>query len=240
MKRLAATALVVLWIALPVCAQHSSTRGNHPGHSARSFHGKSNATSHRRSHGSARYTRSKLISIPRRDKAIDADTVRVRSARTGSRRYRRAYQSSYGSGIAYVDFGGSIPYFLAYPGAIGEDDSPTPSNTAAEMNGQQYDEQAPPANSSRPAQIASVSSLGSPSVRPDLAAGDADTEDAVTLIFKDGRPPELIHNYILTRSTLYVGERHHPEIPVDELDLVATAKVNHDAGIPFDLPIARH
>lgn len=240
MKRLAATALVVLWIALPACAQRSSTRGNLSGHSARSFHGSSIAKAHRRSYGSARYTRSRLISIPRRDKAIDADTVRVRSARAGSRRYRRPYRPSYGSEIAYVASGGSLPYFLAYPGVFGDDDSPTPSNSAADGFSQQPAEQGPPAALSSPSQIASESPVGPPSVQSDLAAADTDSEDAVTLIFKDGRPPERIHNYILTRSTLYVGERHHPEIPVDELDLIATAKVNHDAGIPFDLPTARH
>ncbi len=64
-------------------------------------------------------------------------------------------------------------------------------------------------------------------------------EDAVTLVFRDGRPSEQIHNYALTRTTLYVLDEHRRDISVDELDLDATAKVNRDAGVDFQLPIAR-
>jgi hypothetical protein len=63
-------------------------------------------------------------------------------------------------------------------------------------------------------------------------------EEAVTLIFKDGRPPEQIHNYLLTRTTLFVGDQGRRAIPTDQLDLVATAKVNQDAGVDFQLPNA--
>ena len=58
----------------------------------------------------------------------------------------------------------------------------------------------------------------------------------MTLIFKDGRPTLQIHNYMLTRTTLYVQDQHLREIPVDQLDLVAMAKVNQDAGVDFQLP----
>jgi hypothetical protein len=58
----------------------------------------------------------------------------------------------------------------------------------------------------------------------------------VTLVFNDGRPPVTIHDYLLTRGTLYVMDRHRSEIPVAELDLPATAKVNREAGIDFKLP----
>jgi hypothetical protein len=60
--------------------------------------------------------------------------------------------------------------------------------------------------------------------------------EAVTLVFKDGRPPEQIHNYILTRTTLFVRDQHARKIPTDQLDLAATAKVNQDAGVDFQLP----
>jgi hypothetical protein len=61
-------------------------------------------------------------------------------------------------------------------------------------------------------------------------------EDAVTLIFKDGRPSEQIHNYILTAKTLYVQDEHRRVVPVEQLDLVATEKANLDAGVEFSLP----
>jgi hypothetical protein len=61
-------------------------------------------------------------------------------------------------------------------------------------------------------------------------------EDAVTLIFKDGRPPLQVHNYALTRTMLYVTDAHHRDIPVADLDLDATQKANQDAGVHFQLP----
>jgi hypothetical protein len=61
-------------------------------------------------------------------------------------------------------------------------------------------------------------------------------ESAVTLVFKDGRPSEQIHNYMLTRTTLYVQDEHRRVISVADLDLAATQKVNKDAGVDFQLP----
>ena len=58
----------------------------------------------------------------------------------------------------------------------------------------------------------------------------------VTLVFKDGRPPQQIHNYLLTATTLSVLDQRRQEIPVDQIDLAATAKVNRAAGASFALP----
>ena len=74
-----------------------------------------------------------------------------------------------------------------------------------------------------------------PPANPARARGP-EPEDAVTLIFKDGRPPLQIHNYMLSRTTLYVRDQHKQDIPVADLDLVATEKVNRDAGVDFKLP----
>ncbi len=62
------------------------------------------------------------------------------------------------------------------------------------------------------------------------------SETPVTLVFKDGRPPEHIHNYVLTRTTLYVQDKDRRNIPVDQLDLVATGKANQEAGVDFQVP----
>jgi hypothetical protein len=64
------------------------------------------------------------------------------------------------------------------------------------------------------------------------------SQDAVTLVFADGRPDEQIHNYMLTRTTLFVLDQRRQDIPIDQLDLAATAKVNRDAGVDFHLPVA--
>src|ERR1017187_1801733 len=61
-------------------------------------------------------------------------------------------------------------------------------------------------------------------------------ENAVTLVFKDGRPTEEIHNYMLTRTTLYVQGERLREIAVADLDLAATEKANREAGVVFRLP----
>jgi hypothetical protein len=169
-----------------------------------------------------------LISVPRRVKGIDVVASSGHSAHSVSRRFRKPYQSSYGVPE------GTLPYFLAYPLVIGDSDSPAPLNAVAEGYGQHSDDGWTAAPSS-PAQILSAHKVVATAVQSREFVGP-EGEDTITLIFKDGRPPEQIHNYILTRNTLYVGERHHPEIPVDQLDLIATAQVNRDLGVDFHLP----
>ena len=69
-----------------------------------------------------------------------------------------------------------------------------------------------------------------------MATAAQPDEEAITLIFKDGRPPEQIHNYLLTRTTLFVGDQHQRAIPISQLDGDATERVNRDAGVDFQLP----
>ena len=85
---------------------------------------------------------------------------------------------------------------------------------------------------------------GAPGFRPAYHAGAVaaaggpatPAEGAVTLVFKDGRPEEHIHNYAMTRTTLYVQDQHQREIPMEELDLTATEKANRAAGVSFEVP----
>ncbi len=64
----------------------------------------------------------------------------------------------------------------------------------------------------------------------------APEEDAVTLIFKDGRPSEQIRNYALTRTALYITGSRTRQIPLDQIDLPATQRANQAAGVEFKLP----
>lgn len=59
----------------------------------------------------------------------------------------------------------------------------------------------------------------------------------ITLLFKDGRPPQQVQNYAVTRTTLYVldGPKRR-EIPLDDIDLPQTEKTNRDAGLDFEIP----
>jgi hypothetical protein len=60
---------------------------------------------------------------------------------------------------------------------------------------------------------------------------------ALTVVFKDGRPPEQVYNYLLTANTLTVLDQYRHDIPVDQIDVEATASVNMQAGVPFSLPV---
>ena len=58
-----------------------------------------------------------------------------------------------------------------------------------------------------------------------------------TLVFKDGRAPQQVQSYAVTRTTLYVldGARRR-EIPLSQIDLPATQQTNRDAGVDFNVP----
>ncbi|MGA7343731.1 MAG: hypothetical protein WBE72_06040 [Terracidiphilus sp.] len=83
-----------------------------------------------------------------------------------------------------------------------------------------------------------------PGIYPPAAAGpnpaslSSTNDEGVTLVFKDGRAPVQIHDYVLTHNTLYVWDSRQFVIPTDQLDLAATAKANQDAGIDFRPPEA--
>jgi hypothetical protein len=154
--------------------------------------------------------------------------------RTGDhdrRHHRRPYVSPYGSGglygPGYGAFGWIDPDPLGYPETGSQDDSAASQD---QTNAGGYDAQPdeawqPPSRG----QYRTSAALSNSSPAPE-------SEEAVTIVFKDGRQPEKIHNYILTRSTLFVGDKQRREIPTDQLDLAATAKANQDAGVDFRLP----
>jgi hypothetical protein len=57
-----------------------------------------------------------------------------------------------------------------------------------------------------------------------------------TLVFQDGKT-ELIQNYAIVEKTLWVfNERRARKIPVSELNIHATRKVNEDHGVEFSVP----
>jgi hypothetical protein len=63
-------------------------------------------------------------------------------------------------------------------------------------------------------------------------------QPAVTLVFKDGRPNQVIHNYLINGSTLTVWDQSAHDISVEELNIEATRKINRDQGLDFFLPSA--
>jgi len=226
MKRLAAIALVVVVVALPACAQRDASRGGFSGHSGQAFHGGFSVSVPNRSAGSPRPAGGRSVILPRGLQRGGIGHFSARPPYTGSWRYRRPYHPLYRAGVSYGVPGWVSPYFLPYPDAFGYDESSPSPDYAPEGYDAQLAEQGQPAPRS-PYQPTTDLPHPSPA---------ADNEEAVTLVFKDGRPPEQIHNFVLTRTTLYIGDQPHRDIATDQLDLAATAKVNHDAGVEFNLP----
>jgi len=132
-------------------------------------------------------------------------------------------------GFSYIlpAYGWVSPYYLGNPD-WGYDDSSGQSGAALEspIAPQDQAQDLPPYP-----QAPYPSNPGVSSPAPAPAA-----EEAVTLIYKDGRQPEQIHNYLLTKDTLFVADQHRRAIPTDQLDLDATERVNHDLGVDFEIP----
>jgi len=244
--------LVVLG-AVPVCAQHGSAHGGSAGHgssghSAPAFHGGGfSASAPRRSQGAPAYSGSRPSTAARGYRAPASGAWRGRTpyagSYTGAGRYRRPYVSVYAPGYAYGP-GWIAPNYLGYSDDTGSDDSSSPDsaapdslappNTAPDANMvQDGSDQQPPDDQALPPWP--YGGAAQPSPAQQFTAPASAAEEAVTVVFKDGRPPQQIRNYILTRDTLYLND-HHPDIPVDQIDLAATVKVNREAGVDFHLP----
>jgi hypothetical protein len=182
--------------------------------------------------------------LPR--KLVNRDTGRVgvpihptggnRNGRNGQR-YPVVY-----AGYPWLAFGYGAPlgYSVPYAGDGDATDGPSP------MPQQQADEASIDYGAEPPSP--QVAGDGAPSFRqpyqgayqgPSQAA-PVHAQPATVLIFKDGRPPEKVHNYALTGSTLYAldGDLRR-EIPLALLNVPATVETNRAAGVDFSLPMSR-
>lgn len=75
-----------------------------------------------------------------------------------------------------------------------------------------------------------------PSLQQPVSA-PVNPQPATTLVFKNGKPNEEVHNYVLTSTMLYGFDNgRRREIPLSELDLPATIAANRSAGVDFTLP----
>jgi hypothetical protein len=62
-------------------------------------------------------------------------------------------------------------------------------------------------------------------------------EQGLTVIFKDGRAPVKVQNYMMTASVLTdLDPQHYEKIPLDRVDVDATQRVNSAAGVEFQIP----
>jgi hypothetical protein len=236
--RMVSVALVVAGLGLPVCAQRggggrggggggSGHSGGFASYSAPTFRGGSispQISSNRYAGATPNLRMPRPVGPP----VVSGAGYGGRQGYPGTSRYGRPYVPVYGVGLPYGVgwYGPDCVMGFADCGPYG--DSAYAQPVAPLDYGAGYDPQpAPPVEQADAAPYPPVAEQ--PQAEPE-------PEDAVTLEFKDGRPSEQIHNYLLTRTTLYVQDGRRREIPVDELDLAATVKVNHEAGVDFQLP----
>jgi hypothetical protein len=70
------------------------------------------------------------------------------------------------------------------------------------------------------------------------AAPSASTQP-LTVIFKSGRAPIEVQNYLMTAKVLIdLDSEHYEQIPLDQIDLAATQNFNRAAGVDFQIPAA--
>ena len=255
MKQLFAVALVVGLVAAPACAQRgggarggfsghagfSSSRGGFSGVSSGHFAG--GAVAPRYGTGVRGGSGAPMVRLVR----PGVSGARPAFYHNGWERRRdgRRYAGPLGYAYYAPDYGWLDANDPGYGDGYGDyDGSADGSGVAADNYGEQppenYVEQpegyAQPQPEVEPpyAERAQVEAARTPAVAPSLF-----DSNAVTLVFKDGRPSQKIHNYALTRSTLYVTDGRPREIPVAALDLAATEKTNREAGVSFRLPVAQ-
>lgn len=76
-----------------------------------------------------------------------------------------------------------------------------------------------------------------PSYQGPSSSGAAATEEQLTLIFKNGRAPKTIGNYIMdTKALTDVDPQNYERIPIEEIDVAATARANRPRGVDFEVP----
>ena len=258
MRRIATVALIVVWGLLSACAQRTAPRSGASYHTPSTAHGGFNGSALSRSgSASGRFAGTPHFPAGSFSNGVHASQRGVREhsgARPpypDSRHRRMPYRGEYRRGYSYgyLGYPGLVSPFLlgnpgsyynAYPDSSSNDDGQVapdyaqapPDDASEEYDAQQADQgqPMPPAPSSR-------STYRPPSSQPSAAQAPVQPgEQLVTLVFKDGRPREQIHNYILTRTALYVLDQDHRQIPIDEFDLAATKKANQDSGVDFELP----
>jgi len=232
MKRLFAVALIVAGIAAPVSAQRGGARGGFSGHASGGRGGFAAAGPR----GASGYRSVAPSRAPATGQGLQRGSGGGQGENAGARapyrrnyEHRRPYVSPYGSTVFYGVSGYGVPgpYVLDYPDGYDYDAAGTPLD-----NGYQASDMLPP----YPEQPSQAPGVYPPSAAGSQLSSGLTNEDGVTLVFKDGRAPVQIHDYVLTRNTVYVWDRHQRVIPIDQIDMVATAKANSEAGTDFQLP----
>ena len=241
MQTKAAAALAIFAVALPLSAYCAAHRHDVAHHAVRtsSSHAAHFATV-------AADISGHVFHMPRRVRRMHLRAARLRTLRhasihfrtPASIHFRTPYEPTAGTGTPFAIDNWSAPYYVAYPAplagnqpsTVAANPHPLASRTTRDAIGSIF----PADSSSRTAPAFESAPVSDPAESPAEAPG----VDAVTIVFRDGRPRQQIRNYILTRKTLFIGDDDQPSIPVEQLDLTATIKANEEAGVIFQVPPA--
>jgi len=170
--------------------------------------------------------------------------------------YRPPYRRPYGGGIVYESPYAYPAYYPVYPYDIADDgyfsdDSTgsTPYYASPDPEDAQSYGYGPGAEGTIGRRVPYLPNDGGPGSGPDsgpdsssnpaparVSPQDNSGTQPVTLVFKDGRPNQQIRNFLINGNTLTVWDQHPHDIPVDQLNVPATEKINHDAGVDLFLP----
>jgi hypothetical protein len=170
----------------------------------------------------------------------------------GHRGWHHAYRGLNGGvGYAALPFYG-LPYGVGYidPLAMAESDmmdDDTGQQAQPAPARQQYapqppyaespDEGYPPPRAPYNPETSSAPAPQNNATENAAPATDGLDHPAITLVFKDRRPPEKVRSYALTGSSIFIAEPGHQRtIPIADLDLPATIEQNREAGVDFQLP----
>jgi len=213
------------------------------------------------SHMSAGFSSGRSFSAPAAPRVFGSTSTNRAISPNHSNSQARQYSYQYNSPTGPAPFGGTYPY--------GGHSHPAPGNGHRSYYSRgvylvpgwlnygygygyagdsgYYEDQAPAsdANAEAPLPDAGDQEAYAPlPPRPTYqaegsSAPDLQEQPQVTLLFKDGRPPQQVTNYAVTQTTLYVldGARRR-EIPLDQIDLPLTVRTNRAAGVDFEVPVA--
>jgi hypothetical protein len=140
----------------------------------------------------------------------------------------------------------TYPYWPGYPYLIDPyaydlgfddwDDSEASATDASQLGSdgpeQAYDDQNVPASPYPP-----YPNQGYYAPAEQSVAAPAISGMPLTVIFKDGRAPIEVRNYLMTAKVLTdLDSEHYEQISLDQIDLAATKRFNTFAGVDFQVP----
>jgi len=237
MHRLSAmTVILFLAASLPVWAQHGGGHGSMGGHSG--FSARGSLGGHSASPGAFAGTHSSFASRPGRGRSFNsANSVRSMHARnfnhSNNLRIRtfgfrnNCFGRRCGFGYPWLGYG-IDPYWWWDSGSSYDQSQQDQIGLANEMNAQSLEQQR-------------MREQGDPDVYarstpPPHRPEQTDPAPATVLVFRDQHKEE-IQNYAIVGQTLWnFSPQHTEKIPLSNLDLPATTKVNDDRGVSFHLP----